>query len=190
MRDQTRVFWVFKICSIICFDICKKHPASVEVNQLNTLNYILQSTTQSLDIFIVWFYCIQTCLLPYWRWSGSERKIVAPWGWHCFAETCRSHRIKKNKYIIQWIYLVNLYVVENARYKKQNPASVFRTAEFMTSDRTWTKVSAILLCVTIQKFRKWGLTLKTYPSGLRLFRQILSCGRSDNKLNTHYIYDT
>jgi hypothetical protein len=43
-----------------------------------------------------------TCLLPYWRWNGSERNIVAPWGWHCFAETCRSRRKRKiKKYRIQ-----------------------------------------------------------------------------------------
>jgi hypothetical protein len=36
------------------------------------------------------------CLLPYWCWSGSERNTVAPWGLHCFAKTCRSHRKKKN----------------------------------------------------------------------------------------------
>jgi hypothetical protein len=36
-------------------------------------------------------HCLMTCLLPYWRWSGSVRKTVAPWGWHCFAETRRSH---------------------------------------------------------------------------------------------------
>jgi hypothetical protein len=52
-----------------------------------------------------------TGLLPYWRWSGSERNIVAPWRWHCFVETCRSHRKRKiKKYIIQCIQLVNLYV--------------------------------------------------------------------------------
>jgi hypothetical protein len=44
------------------------------------------------------------CLLPYWHWSGSERKTVTPWGWLCFAETCRSHRKRKiKKYIIQCI---------------------------------------------------------------------------------------
>jgi hypothetical protein len=64
--------------------------------------------------------CPVTCLLPYWRWSGSERNTVAPWGWHCFAETCRSHRKRKIKYIIQCIWLVNLYVVDSARYKNQN----------------------------------------------------------------------
>jgi hypothetical protein len=36
-----------------------------------------------------------TCLLPYWHWSGSERNTVAPWGWHCFAETCSSHHKKE-----------------------------------------------------------------------------------------------
>ena len=62
--------------------------------------------------------CPMTCLLPYWRWSGSERNIIAPWGRHCFAETCRSHRNKKIKeYIIQCILLVNLYVIDHALYK-------------------------------------------------------------------------
>jgi hypothetical protein len=29
--------------------------------------------SQSLYIFIVWFYCIQTCLLPYWReWLNKD----------------------------------------------------------------------------------------------------------------------
>jgi hypothetical protein len=27
--------------------------------------------------------------------SGSDRKVVALWGWHCFTETCRSHCEKK-----------------------------------------------------------------------------------------------
>jgi hypothetical protein len=59
-------------------------------------------------------------LYLYWHWSDSERNIVAPWGWHCFAETCRGHRKNKiNKYRIQWILLIILYIFENARYKNR-----------------------------------------------------------------------
>jgi hypothetical protein len=57
---------------------------------------------------LVYIYCMillySDCLLPYWRWSDSERNTVAPWGWHCLAETCRSLRKRKmKKYIIQCI---------------------------------------------------------------------------------------
>jgi hypothetical protein len=81
---------------------------AVTYYDVTTYTYFIPS--QSLYIFIVWFYCIQTCLLPYWRWSGSERNIVAPWGWHWFAETCRSHRKRKiKKCKIQCSWLVYLY---------------------------------------------------------------------------------
>jgi hypothetical protein len=81
------------------------------VTYCDVLCYTYFIVSQSLCIFIVWFYCIQTYLLPYWPWSGSERNIVTAWGWHCFAETCRSHRKRKiKKYIIQCILLVNLYM--------------------------------------------------------------------------------
>jgi hypothetical protein len=30
---------------------------------------------------------------------AQKGKRVAPWGWHCFAETCRGHR-KKEKEIV------------------------------------------------------------------------------------------
>jgi hypothetical protein len=53
--------------------------------------------------------------------SHFSFNIVAPWGWHCFAETCRSNCKRKiKKYIIQCVWLVNLYVVDNARYKNKN----------------------------------------------------------------------
>jgi hypothetical protein len=60
--------------------------------------------------------CLVTSLLPYWRWSGSYRKTVAPWGWHCFAETCRSH-CEKNKEIYNfsafgWLISTNTYGVQ------------------------------------------------------------------------------
>jgi hypothetical protein len=91
----------------------------VEINQLNAMNYILlyfllrwllhvsakqchpQGATMFLrDIarrYVGSVICPVTCLLPYWCWSGSESNIVAPWGWHCFAETCRNHRKRKIK---------------------------------------------------------------------------------------------
>jgi hypothetical protein len=64
-----------------------------------------------------------TCLLPYWRWSGSERNIVAPWGCYCFAEACRSHCKKIKKRWIQCILLVNLHVFEKARYKNKKEST-------------------------------------------------------------------
>jgi hypothetical protein len=51
-----------------------------------------------------------TCLLSYWHWSNSERNLAALWRWHCFAETCRSHRVNKAAYILVQL-LVNLYIM-------------------------------------------------------------------------------
>jgi hypothetical protein len=59
-----------------------------------------------------------TCLLPYWRWSGSERNMVAPWGWQCFAETRRSHREKKKLRSIEfsefcWLFSTSSQIITN-----------------------------------------------------------------------------
>jgi hypothetical protein len=53
-------------------------------------------------------YCVQTYLLPYW-WSNSERNVAAPWGWGCFAETCRSHGVNNEAYNLVHL-LVNLRI--------------------------------------------------------------------------------
>jgi hypothetical protein len=55
-------------------------------------------------------HTVPTCLLPYWRWSNSERNLVAPWGWHCFEETCRIRRANKETYNLVHS-LVNLYII-------------------------------------------------------------------------------
>jgi hypothetical protein len=120
MKDWYKVFFVLILCTI----------DHIVINQPNALNYILRyfSFTMAPTCFSktlpssgslmwgphyaadgqsglrMWRHVILTCLLPYWRWSGSERNTVAPWWWHCFAETCRSHRKRKiKKYIIQVI---------------------------------------------------------------------------------------
>jgi hypothetical protein len=82
-----------------------------ETNQLNALklytslfSFTMAPTcfgktmpSSGSDYFPFWATSasIQTGLLSYWCWSGSERKIVAPYGWHCFAKTCRSHHERK-----------------------------------------------------------------------------------------------
>jgi hypothetical protein len=94
--------------------------------------------------------CPVTCLLPYWRWCGSERNIVAPWGWHCFAETCRSHRKRKiTKYIIQCIYFVNLVYHCSCCFKfhllLQQYSGLIRRFPCVW----WTLTSSICTCMSI-----------------------------------------
>jgi hypothetical protein len=92
--------------------------AYVGINQQNALNYIL------LYFFYDGSYMFrQNNAIRRERlcsFLSHFRNIVVPWGWHCFSETCRSHRKRKiKKYIIQCIELVNLYVFDNARYKNK-----------------------------------------------------------------------
>ena len=86
------------------------HNYYVEINQQNALNYILPALLSYIMMFFLikvfytvtifaYIYCIILLYLDLsptiLKLSGSERNIIAPWGWHCFAETCRSHRNKK-----------------------------------------------------------------------------------------------
>jgi hypothetical protein len=58
-------------------------------------------------------------LLPYWRWNSSERNLVAPWWWHCLAETCRSHRINKEVYNSVHLLVNSAYsIMHGIRIKK------------------------------------------------------------------------
>jgi hypothetical protein len=87
-----------------------------------------------------------TCLLPYWRSSGSERNIVAPWGWHCFAETRRSHRKKIKMCIIQCILLVILYI----------PNVMFRGPQYLLALKVkcMSRMQTITLNLTAQVKRR------------------------------------
>jgi hypothetical protein len=83
-----------QLCSFLCH---------VNVNMVRDKSYdVWQNVGSVIRPMIV--------SLPCWRWRGSERNTVVPWGWNCFAETCRSHRKRKiKKYKIWCILLVNLY---------------------------------------------------------------------------------
>jgi hypothetical protein len=99
-------------------------PLRVENNQQNALNSILiysyfcdcfyvfqQSNAILSERYIVRRYMgsairPMTCLLPYWRWSGSERNIAAPWGWIGLPKHVGAIvKIKIKKYRIQCIFV-------------------------------------------------------------------------------------
>jgi hypothetical protein len=60
-----------------------------------------------------------TCLLPNWRWSGSERNIVLPDDGVALPKHVATIVRKIKNYIFQCILLVNLYIFDNARYKNK-----------------------------------------------------------------------
>jgi hypothetical protein len=101
--------FIFFTMAPTCFDKTMSYSGSDYIHFLATSASIWQETRPRTYYYIARQYvgfviCPVICLLPYWRWSGSERNIVAPWGWHYFAEICRSHRKRKiKKYIIQCI---------------------------------------------------------------------------------------
>jgi hypothetical protein len=76
---------------------------SVENNQQKVLNSILFMVARTCFGKTIpssrsnYFIRPMSCLLPYWRWSSSERNIVAPWGWHCFTEHLGAIIKNKNK---------------------------------------------------------------------------------------------
>jgi hypothetical protein len=76
------------------------HPTSWRIIWYHALQICRDWPTNPLSCMLLYFHdgsCMLRKTMPSSQ-NNSERNLAAPWRWHCFAETCRSHRVNKEAY--------------------------------------------------------------------------------------------